>query len=89
VRLFEAAACGVPIISDRWSGIEEFFVPGRDILVADSSADIVGHRDLDDEHRRRIAANARRQVLARHTAEHRVHELEAHVSACRDDRSVR
>ena len=34
VRLFEAAACGAPIISDRWPGIESFFVPGREILLA-------------------------------------------------------
>ena len=31
-RLFEAAACGVPILSDWWDGLEEFFEPGREIL---------------------------------------------------------
>ena len=44
VRLFEAAACGVPIVSDRWSGLETFFAPGREILVVDRPR--AGHRDL-------------------------------------------
>src|SRR3712207_6897251 len=33
-RLFEAAACGVPILSDAWEGIETFFAPGEELLVA-------------------------------------------------------
>jgi spore maturation protein CgeB len=41
VRLFEAAACGAPIISDRWSGLDTFFTPGKQILVADSSDEVV------------------------------------------------
>lgn len=39
VRLFEATACGTPIISDTWPGIETFFVPGEEILLAEDSAD--------------------------------------------------
>ena len=39
VRLFEAAACGVPIISDEWPGLETIFTPGREILVARSTED--------------------------------------------------
>ena len=39
MRLFEAAACGTPIISDYWTGLEEIFEPGREILVARSADD--------------------------------------------------
>ena len=37
VRLFEAAACGTPIISDAWPGLAEIFEPGAEILIARSS----------------------------------------------------
>ena len=40
VRLFEAAACAVPVISDDWDGLETFFVPGREILVAHEPHDV-------------------------------------------------
>ncbi|HEX9443950.1 MAG TPA: glycosyltransferase, partial [Candidatus Binatia bacterium] len=43
VRLFEAAACGLPIITDYWAGLEEFFKPGREILVADSPEEVLGY----------------------------------------------
>jgi spore maturation protein CgeB len=84
VRLFEAAACGVPVISDRWSGIEEYFEPDREILLADTSADVLTFlTTIDDERRASIGAAARRRVLAAHTADHRVEELERHVHATR------
>src|SRR5438067_13454074 len=41
VRLFEAAACAVPVISDIWPGIEELFVPGREIVLARGTDDVV------------------------------------------------
>jgi spore maturation protein CgeB len=77
VRLFEAAACGVPIISDCWPGIESFFKPGEQILLADAPHKVIQLvKELPEEHRRNIAAAARKQVLRRHTAEHRAKELE-------------
>jgi spore maturation protein CgeB len=77
VRLFEAAACGTPIISDRWDGIDEFFVPGEEILLADSAEDVVCILDSTSERaRRRIGAAARRRVLREHTADHRAAQLE-------------
>jgi spore maturation protein CgeB len=84
VRLFEAAACGVPVISDRWRGIEDYFVPGREILLAETSGDVVAFlADIDDERRAAIGAAARRRVLDAHTADHRVEELERHVHVTR------
>ena len=80
VRLFEAAACGVPIISDWWPGLETIFVPGRHVLVARSSQEVLSYlRDFPDRERRRLAIRAREHVLARHTAAHRALALEGYV----------
>jgi spore maturation protein CgeB len=79
VRLFEAAACGVPVISDWWEGLDSFFEPDTEILVATSARDVERHLELDDRTRREIGARARTRVLAAHTAEHRALELEGHV----------
>jgi spore maturation protein CgeB len=81
VRLFEAAACGVPVISDRWEGLDQLFVPGEEILIADSTEDVVGFlRDVSPEEARQIGARARRRVLAEHTAERRCEQLEEEVA---------
>lgn len=83
VRLFEAAACGRPIITDRWPGLEEFFTPGSEILAVDNAAETVDClRSLTARQRRRIGAGARRRVLAHHTAAHRAAELEQYVLEC-------
>jgi spore maturation protein CgeB len=79
VRLFEAAACGVPVISDWWEGLDSFFEPGSEILLADSSDDVLRHLRLDDTRRRDIGRRARARVLADHTPARRVEELEGHV----------
>lgn len=76
VRLFEAAACGTPILSDRWDGIETLFAPGREILLADTSAEVIGALAGD---RTGIGEAARARVLAAHTAAHRAAELEDHL----------
>src|SRR3954453_9655831 len=68
VRLFEAAACGVPVISDRWAGIEAFFVPDREIVIADEPGDVLAALDRPDLPS--IGTAARERVLAEHTAEH-------------------
>jgi spore maturation protein CgeB len=80
VRLFEAAACGTPIVSDRWEGIETLFVPGREILLADSPEQVVSIlRDLKEDERRALGERARLRVLAEHTAAHRAEQLESHA----------
>jgi spore maturation protein CgeB len=77
VRLFEAAACAVPVISDLWEGLDAFFAPGREILVEDT----LEHLALPPERARAVGERARARVLAEHTAEHRADELEAHVES--------
>jgi spore maturation protein CgeB len=80
VRLFEAAACGTPIVSDRWDGLETFFEPGQEILIAESADDVLGWlRELPDEERSAIGARGRVRVLAEHTAAHRAAELETYA----------
>jgi len=78
VRLFEAAACGTPIVSDYWDGLDAFFEPGRDILIARSADDTAMYlHELPDDERFAIGQRARARVLAAHTAEHRAGELES------------
>jgi spore maturation protein CgeB len=87
VRLFEAAACGTPIISDYWDGLEAFFEPGREILIARTARDIEEYlHDVPEEERRALGARARDRVLARHTSARRAAELEmltCHAQAAR------
>jgi spore maturation protein CgeB len=81
VRLFEAAACGVPVISDRWDGLDQIFSPGEEILIADSHDDVLHFLGaIGERERREIAARARQRVLAEHTAERRCEQLEKEVA---------
>lgn len=80
-RLFEAAACGAPILSDAWEGLDHFFAPGEEILLARDTADTLAALDLSDDKLRQIAERARERVYEEHTAAHRVRELEAAFEA--------
>lgn len=80
VRLFEAAACATPVISDYWHGLDTFFKIGEEILVASSPEDTLRYlRETPEEERRRIGERARARVLAEHTAAHRAAELESYA----------
>jgi spore maturation protein CgeB len=74
-RLFEAAACATPVLSDSWNGLQEFFEPGREILVASSASDVLEFLSLNPEELRSIGCAARERVLAEHTADHRSQQL--------------
>jgi spore maturation protein CgeB len=79
VRLFEAAACGTPVISDRWPGIETIFEPGTEILLVSDAREVSQIlRDIPEERRLAIADKARRRILADHTPDHRARQLEAY-----------
>jgi spore maturation protein CgeB len=80
VRLFEAAACGVPIISDHWRGLDRFFTPAAEILISSGPRQTRRYlRDLPDADRLEIGRAARARVLREHTAAHRAAALEAYV----------
>jgi spore maturation protein CgeB len=84
VRLFEAAACGTPIVSDPWEGLDSLFVPGEEILVATRPETVLEYvHDLDEEEVRALGERARSRVLAEHTAAHRAAELEGYVLEAR------
>jgi spore maturation protein CgeB len=78
VRLFEAAACATPVISDIWDGIETLLVPGREIILARSSEDVMNVLDTyTPEMSAAMGASARLRILAEHTAGHRARALES------------
>ncbi len=81
VRLFEAAACGVPILTDEWTGLETFFDPGSEILPVRSSADVTSYLQMPDEQRLEVAEKARARTLRFHTAAVRAEQFEIHVIA--------
>jgi spore maturation protein CgeB len=76
-RLFEAAACGVPIVTDEWEGLEQFYRPNGQVLLCRSTDDVLQALSMSGEELRRIAKSARERTLDQHTAMHRVIELEA------------
>jgi len=80
VRLFEAAACGATMASDIWPGLETFFTPGQEILLATGTDDMVRYlKNYDHLELRRIGRAARDRVLAAHTSDARAHEFEQAV----------
>lgn len=89
VRLFEAACCGTPVITDLWPGLETVFLPGIEILTASSQADVTAIlRGLPELRRAEIATRARLRVLQNHTGDHRAAELLGHVRAILDSRTA-
>lgn len=80
-RLFEAAACGTPIMSDDWEGLDCFYRPDAEILVVRTTEDAIAAVDLDGAELARIARAARERTLDEHTASRRAVELEAALEA--------
>ncbi len=85
VRLFEAAACGTPIVSDRWEGLGSILEIGSEILVAESPAEVLDYlQQMPESERQAVGDRARKRVLAEHTAAHRAAELETHLVAAQN-----
>jgi|SRR5689334_16875642 len=90
IRLFEAAAAGTPIITDEWSGLETFFAPGKEILVANNGRDVFHIlTELPEDRRLEIAAAARQRLLRSHTPQHRAGQLENYYQEALRERSVK
>ena len=82
VRLFEAAACGTTIVSDRWEGLDTFLAPGTEILLAESAQDVVAYvSEMGDEEVNAIGHRAQERVLVEHTAHQRATEFENAIAA--------
>ena len=78
IRVFEALACGIPLVSAPWRDAEGLFTPGADFLIARTGAEMRRHLTTvlqDAEVATALAQHGRQTVLARHTCAHRVDEL--------------
>lgn len=84
VRLFEAAACGTPILTDEWPGLRTFFRPGSEILPVRSKEEVTAHLRMSRDQRQEIADRARCRTLRLHTAGVRAEEFERYVGASLD-----
>jgi spore maturation protein CgeB len=86
-RVFEAAGAGACLITDEWKGVETFFVPDKEILVAKSAEDIVRHlQGVDEKRAEEIGRAMRARALQDHTYEQRAHEVESILLASRAER---
>ena len=81
VRLFEAAACGRPIISDVWSGIDTIFSPDKEILLARGTKDVLRWLHAEEGEARAVGEAARARALLEHSAPRRALELETVLAA--------
>ena len=82
-RLFEAAACGVPVLSDGWEGLDSFFRPGEEILLAHSTEEVLEALSRSPEELARVGRRARERALTEHTADRRAEELVALLDGAR------
>ncbi len=79
VRLFEAAACGVPILTDYWPGLSQFFEPGLEILPVSKAEEVSSYLRMPADWRAQIGERARCRVLRFHTARVRAEEFDSHI----------
>jgi len=88
VRLFEAAACGVPIISDYWEGLTSLFEEGKEILIARTADDVLNYFTISDQDRIAIGQRCREEVLKNHTAKARAGELLMYINEIRGNKTA-
>lgn len=82
-RVFEAAGAAACLITDAWEGLETFFAPGKEVLVAHDGDEVAEHvRTLDAERARAIGQAAYRHVLAEHTYAHRAAQVDDVLQGC-------
>lgn len=81
-RLFEAAACGAAIVTDDWPGLDSFFEPDGEILLAHSTQDVVAALGLSQAELDRLSRRARERVLDQHTSACRARELDGILQSC-------
>lgn len=90
IRMFEALACGIPLVCARWRDTEGLFTEGADYLLARDGREMTAHLERllhDPEAAEALAAHGRRTIETRHTCMHRVLELVHLLQALRAERS--
>jgi spore maturation protein CgeB len=88
-RLFEAAACEGVLVSDAWEGLDAFFEPGREILVAETTEDVLAALARSPEDLAAIGRRARERVLAEHTSDRRAATMLDAIESAASDRASR
>ncbi|MFL6600569.1 MAG: glycosyltransferase [Steroidobacteraceae bacterium] len=84
IRVLEALACGIPVVSAPWDECEQMFTPDVDLLIARDGREMERRMEAlhsDPEFARFIGANGYQTIVSRHTCEHRVQEL---LAICHD-----
>lgn len=88
VRLFEAGACGVPVISDWWPGLDTLFSIGTEILIAENSESVQRFlRDTKEVDRQAMAARARQRIVSEHTPIARANQVKTYLEEMNDTAS--
>jgi spore maturation protein CgeB len=82
VRLFEATACGSPVLSDPWPGIEDVLLPEAELLIVRNTEDVLAALHMADANRVAIGLTGRQRTLRQHAGTHRAAELEHYMAAC-------
>jgi spore maturation protein CgeB len=88
-RFFEAAACGTPLITDWWEGLDSFFDPEHDLRVVTTTRDVEEALGLADAELRMLARNARRRTLEEHTGEARAAQLLLYLEEARSSPALK
>jgi spore maturation protein CgeB len=88
-RLFEATACGAPVLTDRWDGLDTFFTPNSEILVAGGADDAIAATDAAEGDLARIGRAGRERTLDEHTSDHRARALMAALELARPSARLR
>jgi spore maturation protein CgeB len=91
IRIFEALACGMPLVSAPWSDSEGLFTPGEDFLFAEHGDEMQSRLSMllsDSDRASALAEHGRQTILARHTCAHRVKELYTVVDEIRSSTAV-
>jgi spore maturation protein CgeB len=87
-RFFEASACGTPLLTDEWKGLDSFFDLQHELIVVRSTDDVVRALGLPDADLERIAARARERTLDEHTGHQRATQLLAACEAALQTRAT-
>ena len=82
-RFFEAAACGTPLITDQWEGLDSFFDLRNELRVVSGAADVEDALNAPDAELQSMAARARQRTLDEHTGTVRARQLLQYLEEAR------
>ncbi|MEL7162238.1 MAG: glycosyltransferase [Bacteroidota bacterium] len=84
-RLLAAAACGVPVLTDSWDGLDYFLEPNREVFcVSDRDAVLKILYHTEESQRIKLGTEARKRILAQHTIAHRAEQFLGYLAEVTD-----